>query len=177
MDRNGWNAYSHSLVCWALIKTELFTKWLGNLRHKAVGALTCKACLLPDSSCAEIVHQIVSKHVLVAESLSWTHVTIHTIKGPLLLSDDDDVLDEDDELDALPGFPLGAFGDGGLSCRTAEKKLVALAMEPNQNLLLGVNIACKTFSWFLLTNLLQKQCMKSKKLAKMKPPPSSPWGH
>ena len=71
----------------------------------------------------------------------------------LLLSDDDDVLDEDELDDALPGFPL--FGDGGLSCRTlAEKKLVANAMEPNQNLLLlGVDGASKAFSGSLLTNL------------------------
>ena len=65
----------------------------------------------------------------------------------LLLSDDDDVLDEDELDDAL--------GDGGLSCRTlAEKKLVANAMEPNQNLLLlGVDGASKAISGSLLTNL------------------------
>ena len=100
-------------------------------------------------------------------------MTIHTIWSSLL-SDDDDVLDEDELDDALPGF--ATFVDGGLSCRTlAEKRMVAIAMEPNQNLLLGVNVASKTFSCVRLTKLLKNHCMKPKKMAKMKPPPSSPW--
>ena len=77
----------------------------------------------------------------------------HSYYGSSLLLSDDDVLDEDELDDALPGFPF--LGDGGLSCRTlAEKKLVANAMEPNQNLLLlGVDGASKAISGSLLTNL------------------------
>ena len=173
-----------NLVNWPMQKVqtvsrmcELFTTSLGNFSHKAVGALTWKANWRPDSSCAWTCE---SNNCFIitcynCESLSWTHVTTHTIWSSLL-SDDDDVLDEDELDDALPGF--ATFVDGGLSCRTlAEKRMVAIAMEPNQNLLLGVNVASKTFSCVRLTKLLKNHCMKPKKMAKMKPPPSSPWGH
>ena len=118
---------------------------------KAVEALTLEVTFsLPDSSCADIVTQIVLILVTArcCESLSWILIGPHCCQMMTSLR--------------MNLRPLPADE----ACPPAEhyqKKLVATVMEPNHNLLLRTDSASNAVFRFCLTNLLKKECRTSKK--------------